>query len=317
MAEHELPKLRMRVRFPSSAPIATLAPVSRASWVRQWFSGGSSAISPTAHYTGYVWARHGLGDEDLATPAGRVLFAAGQGLMAPLDLLGGPTLEHFLLARHRIIDHLLDEAITSGEVGQVVELAAGFSPRGLELTRRHPGLTYVEVDLPDMAARKQEVLRGKGADPGRHRAVTTDVLDDRAFAAVFSGPASLLDPARGTAVVTEGLLNYFPREPVLGLWRRTARELRRFPTGRYYSDLHLASRTGRVDRVFAAGLGAFVRGGVHLHFADTADAVGALRASGFTEARLRAPHEFVGALPDMEGAGADRVRVVEAVVRPG
>ena len=277
-------------------------------------SGGSSAISPTAHYTGYVWARNGLGDPDLATPAGRVLFAAGQGLLAPLERLGGPTLEHFLLARHRIIDHLIDEQVAAGHVGQVVELAAGLSPRGLELTRRHPGLTYVEVDLPEMAARKEELLEAKGADPRRHRAVAADVLDDRAFAEVFSGPGSLLDPARGTAVVTEGLLNYFPRHAVLGLWRRTARELARFPLGRYYSDLHLASRTGRLDRVFAAGLGAFVRGGVHLHFADAPDALGSLRASGFDEAVLHAPRDFAGTLPDMEGAGADRVRVIEATV---
>ncbi|GAA1934876.1 class I SAM-dependent methyltransferase [Nocardioides marmoribigeumensis] len=282
------------------------------SWVRQWFSGGSSAISPTAHYTGFVWARHGLGDPDLATGPGRLLFTAGQGLLAPLDRLGGPTLEHFLLARHRILDHLLEEAIASGEVGQVVELAAGLSPRGLELTRRHPGLTYVEVDLPAMATRKAEVLRGKGVDPGRHRATSADVLDDEAFAAVFSGPSSLLDPSRGTAVVTEGLLNYFPREAVLGLWRRTARELSAFPTGRYYSDLHVASRTGLVDRAFIAGLGAFVRGQVHLHFADEAEAESALRGAGFARARLVAPRELARTLPDMEGAGADRVRVVEA-----
>jgi O-methyltransferase involved in polyketide biosynthesis len=283
-------------------------------WVRQWMSGGSSAISPTAHYTGYVWARHGLGDADLATGAGRVLFTAGQGVLAPLELLGGPTLEHFLVARHRIIDHLIDEQVAAGHVGQVVELAAGLSPRGLELTRRHPDLTYVEVDLPEMAARKDGILAAKGADPRRHRAVAADVLDDRAFAAVFSGPGSLLDPGRGTVVVTEGLLNYFPRPAVLGLWRRTARELARFPVGRYYSDLHLASRTGRLDRFFAAGLGAFVRGGVHLHFADSPDALGSLRASGFDEAVLHAPRDFAATLPDMDGAGADRVRVIEATV---
>ena len=286
-------------------------------WVRQWFSGGSSAISPTAHYTGYVWARHGLGDADLATLPGRLLYTAGQGAMVPLELAGGPTLEHFLLARHRIIDHLLDQAVADGTVGQVVELAAGLSPRGLELTRRHPDLTYVEVDLPQMAARKQEVLRRKGADASRHRAVTADVLDDRAFSAVFTGRSSMLDPARGTAVVTEGLLNYFPREPVLGLWRRTARELRRFPEGRYYSDLHVASRTGRADRLFIAGLGAFVRGRVHLHFADETEAVDSLRAAGFERARLVEPQEHAGGLPDMEGAGADRVRVVEAAVSGG
>ena len=94
-------------------------------------------------------------------------------------------------------------------------------------------------------------------------------------------------------------------------------EGRRFPTGRYLSDLHLVSRTGRVDRVFAAGLGAFVRGGVHLHFADAPDAIASLRAAGFDQARLHAPREFADVLPDMRGAGADRVRVVDAVVRAG
>jgi O-methyltransferase involved in polyketide biosynthesis len=275
-------------------------------------SPSPSRISPTAHYTGYVWAHHGLGDADLATPAGRVLHTAAQGVLGPLELLGGPTLEHFLLARHRIIDHLLEEAITSGTVGQVVELAAGLSPRGLEMTRRHPGLTYVEVDLPGMAAQKDAILRAKGADPDRHRAVTADVMDDRRFAEVFSGPDSMLDPAVGTAVVTEGLLNYFPREAVLALWRRTARELRRFPAGRYYSDLHVASRTGRLDRLFIAGLSAFVRGQVHLHFADVPEAVGALRASGFEHAVLHAPRDHARTLPDMDKPGADRVRVIEA-----
>lgn len=282
--------------------------------MRQWLSGGSGAISPTAHYTGYVWSRHGLGDPGLATPAGRLLHTAAQGVLAPLELLGGPTLEHFLLARHRIIDHLLEEAIGSGEIGQVVELAAGLSPRGLELTRRHPGLTYVEVDLPGMAARKDALLRARGADPAYLRSVAADVLDDRAFAEVFTGPDTMLDPRRGTVVVTEGLLNYLPRGAVLGLWRRTARELRRFPSGRYLSDLHLASRTGRLDRVFVTGLSLFVRGRVHLHFADRPDAIRSLGASGFDEARLHAPRDFAEVLPDMEGAGADRVRVVDARV---
>jgi O-methyltransferase involved in polyketide biosynthesis len=283
-------------------------------WIGQWLSRGSSAISPTAHYTGYVWARNGLGDADLATLPGRAMFTAARTMMAPLDLVGGPTLEHFLLARHRIIDHLLEESIGSGEIGQVVELAAGLSPRGLELTRRHPDLTYVEVDLPGMARRKAALLQDKGADPARHRAVDADVLDDRAVATIFSGPTSLLDPGVGTAVVTEGLVNYFPRETVLGLWRRIARELRRFPSGRYLSDLHVASRAGRADRLVIAGLSAFVRGQVHLHFADTTEASAALRTCGFDQVRLHAPREHAATLPGMEAPGADRVRVVDARV---
>ena len=103
-----------------------------------WLRRGSATISPTAYYTGYVWERNGLGDRDLAPTAGRALYLLGQPLLATVDRLGGPTLEHFLLARHRIIDRLLDHEIRTGRVGQVVELAAGLSPAGCGCARPTP-----------------------------------------------------------------------------------------------------------------------------------------------------------------------------------
>ena len=33
-----------------------------------------ATISPTAHYTGFVWARHGLSHPALVTAEGRALF---------------------------------------------------------------------------------------------------------------------------------------------------------------------------------------------------------------------------------------------------
>ena len=175
----------------------------------RWLRPGSHTISPTAFYTGQVWQAHGLGHPALA-PAlgslpGRVGYAATELAFRPVTWSGGPTLTGFLLARHRIIDTLLERAVASGEVGQVVELAAGLSPRGLRLRAAHPEVDYVEVDLPDMTARKRRALERAGVDPARHRAVAADVFGpelDELFAS--------LDARRGVAVVTEGLLNYFP-----------------------------------------------------------------------------------------------------------
>ena len=70
--------------------------------------GGPATISPTAYYTGLVWERHGLGVDGLTPAAGRALYLLGQPVLGTVERLGGPTLEHFLLARHRIIDRLLD-----------------------------------------------------------------------------------------------------------------------------------------------------------------------------------------------------------------
>ena len=279
-------------------------------WARRWgdnLRGGSAAISPTAYYTGYVWERNGLGVPDLTPAAGRALYVVGQPLLLPVDRLGGPTLEHFLLARHRIIDRLLEHEIRTGRVGQVVELAAGMSPRGLRFTQEHADLTYVEVDLPAIAERKERALAERGALNARHRVAAVDVFGDE-LAALFAQ----LDPARGAAVVTEGLLNYFPTDRVEVLWSRIAGELGRFPSGLYLSDLHLAGGAALVDRAFAAALGAFVRGRVHFHYDTAAEAEDTLRRSGFASARLHAPDEYDAVLPGMHAAGADRVRVVEA-----
>jgi O-methyltransferase involved in polyketide biosynthesis len=279
------------------------------SWIEPWLQGGVRAISPTAHYTGHVWARHGLGDPRLSTTSGRVLHTLVQPAMLTSRLVGGPTLEDFLLARHRIIDHLLERAIDAGEVTQVVELACGMSPRGLDLTARHPELVYVEVDLPDMAARKRRALEELRPPHDRHRVEAADVMTGVQLSRVFA----TLDRGQGVAVVTEGLLSYFATADVVELWRRVAHELHRFPHGRYLSDLHVTSEAGQVDRAFTWALGAAVRGRVHLHFDDTQDARAALLAADFGRARLWAPAELVGELPDMDAPGAARVRVVEAV----
>jgi O-methyltransferase involved in polyketide biosynthesis len=122
-------------------------------------SASPTAISPTAHYTGYVWARNGLSHPELASTEGRLLYESLRAPMIASRLLGGPTLEDYLLARHGAIDALLEVAIEEGGVTQVIELAAGLSPRGWRFSRRYgASLTYIEADLPAMAERKRAAL---------------------------------------------------------------------------------------------------------------------------------------------------------------
>lgn len=270
-------------------------------------------VSPTAHYTGYVWARHGLSHPAFATTEGRLLHAAAAPALALSRSLGGPTLDGLLLSRHRVIDALLSAAIESGEVSQVIEIAAGLSPRGWRYARRHgDNLHYIEADLPGMAARKRDLIAQTGDSLRGHA-----VLDIDAFA--DSGPASLegiaaqLDPARGLAIITEGLVNYFPTEAVTALWARMARVASGFSSGLYLSDLHLAGETrGALASGFTGLLSAFVRGRVHLHFASRAQAEAGLRAAGFAEARLHRPADRAEAGAAGRDPAARIVRVIEA-----
>jgi O-methyltransferase involved in polyketide biosynthesis len=244
----------------------------------------SDRVSPTAHYTGQVWVRNGLSHPELATREGRILFDALQPTMLTSRLLGGPTLERPLLSRHRLIDELLARAIDDGVVSQVVEVACGMSPRGWRFAQRYGDLiTYVEADLPAMVERKRRALARMGSLGEHHRVEEVDVLREDGLRALVE----TLDPTQGLAIITEGLLTYLDTEQVRFVWREFASALEPSAAGVYLSDLRLTGENlGALERGFSVALSAFVRGRVHAHFADEAEARTALHAAGFAEARL-------------------------------
>jgi O-methyltransferase involved in polyketide biosynthesis len=270
---------------------------------------GSDNISPTAHYTGEVWRRNGLSHPWLGTVEGRVMYDALHPVMAASAAAGGPSLETYLLARHRAIDALLQAAIARHGVSQVIEVAAGLSPRGWRFANRYGDrLVYVEGDLPEMAARKRHALARIGSLSAEHRVVELDALRP-------GGPQSLeaaaaqLDRSRGLAIITEGLLGYLETAAVVDLWTRFAQTLDAFPSGRYISDLHLGSAITPAVRAFRVLLAAFVRGGVYLHFHDAAEAEDQLWACGFATAAVRPAGRLTDAAP---GQGGWLANILEA-----
>src|SRR5437764_1293565 len=206
-------------------------------------------------------------------------------------------LERDLLARHRAIDMLLEHAIEHDGVTQVIEAAAGLSPRGWRFTERHPELVYIEGDLPGMVERKRDALERMGSLSDRHRVVELDVLRPRGKASL-SVVARGLDKRAGLAIITEGLLSYLPRDAVDGAWRRFAGTLGRFAAGRYFSELQLSEGVTPEARAFRVLLAAFVRGDVHLHFERAADAEAALLKAGFRAATVRPATDVLGVQRD-------------------
>jgi O-methyltransferase involved in polyketide biosynthesis len=278
-------------------------------------SEGSGAISPTAHYTGETWVRNGLSHPELATWQGRLFYDTLALPNAVSGMLGGPTLGGVLLARHRIIDAQLEELIQGG-VSQVIEAACGMSPRGWRFSERYgEELTYVEADLPAMAKRKREALARMGSLGDRHRVADLDVLRD-------GGPGSLdalvgtMDPAKGLAIITEGLLVYLDDATTEALWARLARVLQPFSTGVYLSDLRFArSRRTVAERAFETLLGAFVRSDIHPYRGDEAVAEAALHAAGFEQVTLHSCDEHPAAVEGGHDAGREMLSIIEAGTR--
>ncbi len=277
-------------------------------------SSDSSRISPTAHYTSQVWFRYGMSHPALATPLGRKLHAALWPMNAAYERFSGrPNLDMMLLARHRALDWMLEREIAAGRVAQVIEVAAGLSPRGLTFARRHPELVYLEADLPDMAAHKRRALDDAGLRGPRHEVIAIDALADQGPSSIGAIARARLDPTRGTAIITEGLISYFDRAAVEGMWRRFAQTLRAFPYGLYLSDLNLSGDLGgmRTAKVFQKVLSWFARGQVHLHYEGPDDAAAALRQAGFADAKIHLPGDFA----EVDFPGRDRrhvVRLIEA-----
>ena len=114
-------------------------------------STDTSRISVSAHYTGYIWYKHGLSARGFATQAGRFANATLAPVNALLRVLAGADIDIFLLQRHSVIDHQVKELIEQEGVTQIVELACGLSPRGYRLKKAYPQLRYIEGDLPAMA----------------------------------------------------------------------------------------------------------------------------------------------------------------------
>lgn len=271
----------------------------------------TSRISPTAHYTAYVWYRYGLSTPELATGKGRTLYHALMPANRILTLAGHADLESVLLARHRVIDHLLKQAIDSGEVGQIVEIAAGLSPRGLRLRRRHPEIPYYECDLAQMAATKRGLI-GHKLDDG-HRIWPVNALSE-------DGPDSLaaladsLDANKGVAVITEGLLPYFDEPSSKRIWQNIYAFMQRFSGGVYLSDYYLRGDTNKVlgARTMAKLISVFVQGATHMPFEDETALRAALSAAGFGDTYIHRAGDFAAELQIENARRSAYVRVIEA-----
>lgn len=270
-------------------------------------------VSSTAHYTGQTWVRHGLSHPAFSTLEGASLHALASPLYMLARLTGGPTVEGLLLARHRAIDTLLHRAIEKGEVSQVIEVAAGLSPRGWRFKQAHgSALRYVEADLPDMASLKRDMLLRAGLSSPGHEVVSLDALAEEGPLSI-EALASTLDPQRGVAIITEGLLMYLDKDDVLGMWARFAKVLQRFPHGLYLSDLHA---TGLDRGLFMTALkpmlSAFVGGRVQWHFDQPEQASEALLRAGFSSAQALRPAAVLPSHQMPADAGAEVVRVIAA-----
>lgn len=172
-------------------------------------------IPVSALYTAATWRWGRLPCAELVTPAGaKSLFNIVNAYMVLYRWLNPAkfSLQHTLLHRHTAINHLLTQAACP----QVIEIAAGFSPRG-SMASANANVHYFEVDMPDVVALKNRQLQSSPTG--------STVLARNNFK-LLSGDITQLDfsvfPAQRSFIITEGLMMYFKREMQLQIWKKIA-----------------------------------------------------------------------------------------------
>ncbi len=250
---------------------------------------GYARISPTAHYTGYVWYRNGLSYRGLTTLRGLFAYRSMSGFDRMHNVIFRTGLEALLLARHTWIDARVVDFLSEYPNGQVVELAAGLTPRGTRLMQSYPLASWWETDLPDMVRLKKNKLYRAGLTSDRLQTAPIDVF---ATSGMYSlnHLGSKLHKNIPVLMITEGLVNYFPTATIEVLWHRLSAFLKSFPSGRYLSGV-VGEECTRLPAVplFRGGLMLAARGANALHYHDATECRDALLRCGFRGVKIAYP----------------------------
>jgi O-methyltransferase involved in polyketide biosynthesis len=123
---------------------------------------------------------------------------------------------------------------------QVLELAAGFSPRGMDLARQ--GIVYVETDLAESMTRKREIVTAiLGSVPDNLHLCAASAIDRSQLFECCSPFVT----GRPVAVTTEGLLRYLTFDEKALVARNVHEILQRYGGWWMTPDVHLRSLTQR------------------------------------------------------------------------
>lgn len=272
----------------------------------------SSSISFTAHYTGFIWHHYGLSEAAFATTQGRLYYS----LLLPFEFLArrvlGSDIKTTLLQRHALIDRELDNMIALHPDLQVLELACGLSPRGHRFTRKYPGITYVEADLPGMVARKKPLLESLHSLNTRHRLTTCNILEKDSRDSIEAVIAREFQHDKALVIISEGLVNYFELPLISAVWQRLTTVLKAFPHGSYLTDIYPEVEGHRFSGIIRAAnrsLRIASRSSFMLHFGSDESMRQHFQAQGFAAVSVFNPdHESTV----VQARGGALVRVIRA-----
>ena len=261
-----------------------------------------------------MWYRNGLSLPELYSLLGHIGYWLLKPINGLIKLLTGADIETFLLERHKVIDHKTAALIERHPDLQIVEIACGLSPRGARIMASDQGgLKYVEADLPDMAARKRNLLQRLNLLGPKHTVTTCNILNEQGDDSLESLLDSL-DQERPVLIITEGLVNYFELPVISKVWEHMAARLKVFPAGYYitevYPDLQEHPYYKWMQRVKKL-VALLTQGDYPLHYTSDKHMKEGFEGCGFRKAVISNPSDYYKRLQLLELKTPSAVRIVE------
>jgi O-methyltransferase involved in polyketide biosynthesis len=181
----------------------------------------------------------GLRAELLPSPVTTALSqTSGRVIARLMTKLAKPELFNFVPVRLGGFTKLIEQTLPrDGGTALFVDLAAGFSPRGLQLAQAFPYLDVIEVDLPDVIEEKQKRLQ---------RIPNFQLPLNLSWRAADLGKTPLSEVLEGqlaNIVSAEGLLPYFSFPDITRIARQVQDSLK--PGGTFFADIGYLTSEGQ------------------------------------------------------------------------
>lgn len=149
------------------------------------------------------------------------------------DLDGKTNVLWFFPARMMALEYLTTQFVQPDKAKLLVDIAAGFSPRGLHLARQYPNAEVIEIDLPDVVAEKKHRLtKGKIEIPPNLRWIEADL-----------GKTLLSDALEGRQadmITSEGLTLYLTQNEYTRLFQNVYDSLA--PGGLFMAEFYFKDK---------------------------------------------------------------------------
>jgi len=154
----------------------------------------------------------------------RLFEEEGKTIPKQLDTESVPT-EYLTLfeARYKFTNKLIRE----NESKQILEMASGYSPRGIEMAQ-DGSVNYVELDKPDVANTKRTIVENLSANKKIPKEPNLHIVSGDAFDAHDMEMASIFFSDKPLIILNEGLFKYFEKEKIATLAENVRRLLIKF-----------------------------------------------------------------------------------------